>query len=64
MTQERLTCISKVGEWDVKTCSLQIEIRRKLIDGMVGQLYPAILRSEIEKIYDRKKELQCFIHNG
>ena len=31
----------------------QIDIRRKLIKDMVGQLYPSILESEIDKIYDR-----------
>ncbi len=36
----------------------EIKVRRELIKQMVGQLYPSILTSEIEKLYeeyDRRK---------
>ena len=31
----------------------QVDMRRKLISEMVGGLYPAILDSEIEKLFNR-----------
>ncbi len=64
MASEQLIDITKVGEWNEGICDTQIDVRYKLIADMVGELYPSILRNEIEKIYVRKKELQCFIHNG
>lgn len=64
MASERLIDIAKVDEWNERICNTQIDVRYRLIANMVGELYPSILRNEIEKIYVRKKELQCFVHNG
>jgi hypothetical protein len=33
----------------------QIDVRRKLIKDMVGNLYPDILNSEIDKLIERKR---------
>ena len=35
----------------------QIQIRRTLINQMVGTLYPSILRDEIERLYELHKDI-------
>lgn len=48
---------------DVRTALLpevieQIGIRRKLIDDMVGQLYPSVLWAEIIALEQRRRDLE------
>ena len=53
--------ISEINKIKYDQIDEQIEIRKKLINQMVGNLYPQILRDEIDKLKEMKKDFGNFI---
>lgn len=47
--------LKDMSEINIHEIDEQIDIRRKLIKDMVGDLYPDILNSEIDKLIERKR---------
>lgn len=54
----QLLDVPKCKDLSVTALKEQIELRRKLINQMVGSLYPRILEDEIEKLQEYIERLE------
>lgn len=46
-----------LSKMDLETVEKEIKSRQELLEVMVGWLYPSILRSELEQLYEKRDEL-------
>jgi len=58
MKDKRLIKIEEALKLPIEGINKQIEVRKHLINQMVGTLYPSILWDEIEKLEDCLEELK------